>query len=181
MSTWDPASDILRSQRLMVGFEGTAWNEDLAFCIRALRPGGLVIQRCHLLAPPRFRTPADVFEWYRATCRGKPIFTSTRTHLDMLCVDAESGALDFVEFHQNIRQMYEEGKISDEEHGAYAALLEFNRITLYYSRTSEFEKQASQLFDLEGIYSGDDYACHEQHPVYLLRKQAVAPPLGARP
>ena len=77
--------------------------------------------------------------------------------------------------------MCEKGLISDEEHGAYAALLEFNRITLYYSGVSEFEKQASQYFHIEGIYNGEDYACHEQHPVYLLRKQAVAPPHSKRP
>jgi hypothetical protein len=147
----------------------------------ALRPGGLVIQRCHLLALPVFRTPSAVFEWYRSTCGGKPIFTSTRTHLDMLWVDPKSGALDFTVFHQKIREMYYKGMISDEEHGAYAALLEFNRIILYYSRVSGFETQASKHFHIEGIYNGEDYACHEQHPVYLLRKQAVAPPIsGAR-
>ncbi len=144
----------------------------------ALRPGGLAVQRCHLIAPPVFVDPVAVFEWYRSTCSGKPIFTSTRTHLDMLWLDKESGALDFVEFHQKIRQMHEEGKLSDEEHGAYSTLLEFNRITLYYSRKSEFERQSSRFFRIEGICNGNDYACHEQHPVYLLRKKAGVSPEG---
>jgi len=97
----------------------------------------------------------------------------------MLWLDTEDGALNFVEFHQKIRQMHKEGKISEEEHGAYAELLEFNRITLYYSRKSEFEKQVSQLFRIEGICNGNDYACHEQHPIYLLRKRALPTSRGA--
>ena len=96
------------------------------------------------------------------TCSGKLIFTSTRTHLDMLWLDKESGALDLWNSTEDW-QMYEEGEISDEEHAAYARLLELT-VYLDYSRKSEFEEQVF-ILRIEGIWNGNDYACHEQHPV----------------
>lgn len=168
---FEPSFDIILADGSMNMLPHSLHQRFIRNMHAALRVGGLAAQRCHLIAPPVFHEPVAVFEWYRSTCSGKPIFTSTRTHLDMLWLDKESGALDFVEFHRKIRQMYEEGKISDEEHAAYARLLEFNRITLYYSRKSEFEEQVLPFFRIEGIWNGNDYACHEQHPVYLLRRK----------
>ena len=46
MGRVDPAAARLIGQRLMVGFDGTAWNDDIAFCIGQLRVGGLILFGC---------------------------------------------------------------------------------------------------------------------------------------
>ncbi len=60
-----------------------------------LKPGGAAILRVHLLGPARFSTPGEVFEWYRTSARGEPVFSATRTHLDMLWVNRRTGRINF--------------------------------------------------------------------------------------
>jgi hypothetical protein len=136
-----------------------------------LNPGGLAALRVHLMESPRFADPAAVFHWYREAARKDPVFSATRTHLDMLWLDRGRQAIDFVEFHHNIRELHDSGAITDEEFAAYDNLLEFNKITLYYAGRDEFERRASRCFQIEDVRTGGDYTAHEQHPVYLLRRE----------
>lgn len=51
MGRLDPASEGLIGQRLMVGFDGTRWNADIEFCIRDLRPCGLILFAANIETP----------------------------------------------------------------------------------------------------------------------------------
>ncbi|MDJ0785082.1 MAG: glycoside hydrolase family 3 N-terminal domain-containing protein [Desulfosarcinaceae bacterium] len=51
MGKVDPAAARLIGQRLMVGFDGTAWNDDIAFCIGQLRVGGLILFAANIETP----------------------------------------------------------------------------------------------------------------------------------
>jgi beta-N-acetylhexosaminidase len=55
MPTLDPAADHLIGQRLMVGFDGTQWNADLAFCLSELAPGGLILFSANIQTPEQVR------------------------------------------------------------------------------------------------------------------------------
>ena len=55
MPTLDSATDRLVGQRLMVGFDGTQWNADLAFCIHKLMPGGLILFKINVDTPRQVR------------------------------------------------------------------------------------------------------------------------------
>jgi hypothetical protein len=138
---------------------------------RMLRPGGAALLRVHLLGPARFSTPRTVFEWYRSNARHEPVFSATRTDLDMLWVNRRTGRLNFPQFHRNIRQLYEAKIIEPEEFEAYDRLLAFNRINLYYTAREDFERLARRHFEIAGEYHGTDYTGSGNHPVYLLWKK----------
>lgn len=55
MGTHDPASEDLMGQRLMVGFDGTRWNADIEFCIRDLRPCGLILFAANIETPEQVK------------------------------------------------------------------------------------------------------------------------------
>ena len=55
MSDDAQAEDHLIGQRLMVGFDGVRWNADLAFCIRELLPGGLILFAANIETPDQVR------------------------------------------------------------------------------------------------------------------------------
>ena len=137
---------------------------------RMLRPGGAALLRVHLLGPARFSTPRSVFEWYRANARHEPVFSATRTDLDMLWVNRRTGRLNFPQFHRKMHQLHAAKIIEPDEFEAYDRLLAFNRITLYYATREDFERSAREHFEIAGVYHGADYAGSENHPVYLLRK-----------
>lgn len=134
----------------------------------ALRPGGLAALRVHLVRAPRFADAEAVFRWCRRRRRPAPVFSTTRTHLDMLWMDPRRQAVDFVEVHGRLHALHERGVITDDEFDAYDRLVAFNRITLHYARRRDFERDATRHFRIEGIARGRDYAADEQHPVYLL-------------
>ena len=136
----------------------------------AVRPGGLAMLRVHLLRAPRFADAEAVFEWYRRRPRPAAVFSTTRTHLDMLWMDRERQAVDFVDVHGRLRALHERGAIHNDEFEAYDRLVAFNRITLHYARRRDFERDVQRRFRIEGVVRGRDYAADEQHPVYLLRR-----------
>lgn len=132
---------------------------------------GWALLRVHLMGPPRFSSPAEVFEWYRASHLKEPVFSATRTYLDMLWVEPETLKLSFVEFHKKIQKLYDDKLMTPEEFIAYNQLLQFNKINLYYTTRESFEGLAMQYFHIEGVHFGGDYIGHQQHPVYVLRKK----------
>jgi hypothetical protein len=136
----------------------------------AVRPGGLAMLRVHLMRAPRFADAEAVFTWYRRRHRRAAVFSTTRTHLDMLWIDPRRQAVDFVEVHGRLRALHARGVITDEEFAAYDQLVAFNRITLHYAQRWDFERDATRHFRIEGIARGRDYAADTQHPVYLLRR-----------
>jgi len=146
-----------------------------AFLARAhamLTPGGLALLRVHLTAPPRFRDPAAVFAWYRTTDRREPVFTATRTHLDMLWLEPGSHRLNFGDCHARLERLHHDGVIGPDEFEGYHRLLRFNRIDLWYIARRRFEAMAAPWFDIQSIEHGCDYTGAAQHPVYLLRRRS---------
>jgi hypothetical protein len=135
-----------------------------------LKPGGAAILRVHMLGSARFSTPGEVFEWYRSCARGEPVFSATRTHLDMLWVDRRTGRINFPEYHQKINRLYRSKIISRNEFEAYNRLLRFNKIKMYYVTRQRFENMAREWFTIGGAYASDDYTGAAYHPIYFLRK-----------
>jgi hypothetical protein len=138
---------------------------------KLLDSGGLAVLRVHIIRPAVFTDVAEVFQWYRENKIEEPVFTATRNHLDMLWLDRKTLGIDFNSFHEKIREMHSNKVITHDEFCAYDRLLEYNRITLYHCAKENFEKRASELFEIENIFYGKDYLSHLHHPVYYLRKK----------
>ncbi|MGH7516657.1 MAG: hypothetical protein ACREOC_04185 [Gemmatimonadales bacterium] len=146
-----------------------------AFLARAhamVEPGGLALLRVHVTAPPRFRDPAAVFACWRATDRREPVFTATRTDLDMLWLEPGSLRLNFGDCHARLEQLHRDGMIEPDEFDAYHRLLRFNRIDLWYLTRRRFETLAAPWFDIVRVEHGCDYTGAAQHPVYVLRRRS---------
>lgn len=138
---------------------------------KLLKPNGLAVLRVHVIKPPVFTDPIEIFQWYRNSNCEEPVFMATRNHLDMLWLNHETQGIDFIDFHNRISEMHSYGLITNDEFNVYDELLEFNRITLYYCKKASFEKYASELFEIEHILYGKDYLNHLLHPIYYLRKK----------
>ena len=136
-----------------------------------LKPNGRALIRVHVAAAPSFSSAQDVFRWYRREAVDQPVFTATRTHLDMLWVEPKTLKISFPAYHQKIVQLHADGDITDDEFQSYHKLLEFNKINLWYTTRESFERAAREWFDVEASDCGQDYAGHNHHPVYALRKK----------
>jgi hypothetical protein len=136
-----------------------------------LVPGGLALFRVHLATEPRFRDAEEVFAWHRSHSGEQPVFSRTRTDLDMLWLEPETLRIDFAECHRRIRELFEREAITATEFEAYEPLLEFNRISLYYMTRESFEALAGRYFHVESVRCGDDYSGSSNHPIYALRKK----------
>lgn len=137
----------------------------------ALRPGGVALIRIHMKIPPRYHTPTEVFEAFRLGKLTGPVFSATRTQLDMLWLNPDTDSVRFSDVTAELERLYSEGHLRDEEYSAYSALAPYNRIELHYSRREVFETTVTKWFDLRYLDSGRDYTDHEQHPVYVLRRR----------
>ncbi len=136
-----------------------------------LNPQGLALLRVHLVGPPKFSSPQEVFKWYRTSKIDEPVFSATRTHLDMLWIDPETLKLNFSEYHKKIQQLYDNKFITVEEFDGYNRLLQFNRIDLYYTKREFFEHSALNYFQIESLSYGNDYSGHMNHPLYFLSRK----------
>ncbi|HET8624793.1 MAG TPA: hypothetical protein VFM14_14610 [Gemmatimonadales bacterium] len=143
----------------------------LATVYDMLAPGGLALLRVHLAAPPRFPDPAAVFRAYRSAGGGEPVFTATRTDLDMLWLEPGSLHLNFADCHARLERLYAQGVIRTEEFTGYHQLLRFNRIDFWYLARERFERLLAPWFDIEDIAHGCDYTLAAQHPLYTLRRR----------
>ena len=136
-----------------------------------LAPGGLALLRVHVAAPPCFRDPAAVFAWYRSTDGREPVFTATRTHLDMLWLEPGTLRLNFGDCHTRLQRLRDAGVIEPDEFEGYHRLLQFNRIDLWYTTRRRFETLAAHWFEIESVEHGCDYTGAAQHPLYVLRRR----------
>jgi hypothetical protein len=135
-----------------------------------LSPHGWVALRVHLAEPPKFSTLQEVFEWRRTHNSHEPVFSSTRTHLDMLWMEPETLKISFIDYHKRICTLNKDGLISHEEFLGYNTLLKFNKIELFYIRRKFFEKIIANYFVIKEVYDGNDYSRSIQHPIYFLQK-----------
>ena len=136
-----------------------------------LTPRGWLLIRVHLAESSKFTSPQEVFEWYRKSKIKEPVFTATRTHLDMLWLEPETLRLNFVEFHKKIQGLYDEKRITKKEFEEYNKVLHFNKINLYYTTRESFECLVSIFFHIESVSYGGDYTGYTHHPIYVLRKK----------
>jgi|WetSurMetagenome_2_1015567.scaffolds.fasta_scaffold57285_2 hypothetical protein len=137
---------------------------------KLLRTDGIALIRVHFYTPPVFSSPTEVFEWFRMKDPTEPVFSATRTQLDMLWVDPDTLCLDFIEFHRNIEEMFHDNLITSHEYQAYQMVLRYNRIKLYYLKQENFESWCSERFSIENIFYGNDYSSSKNHPLYVLRR-----------
>jgi hypothetical protein len=135
-----------------------------------LRPGGIGLMRIHVVTPPAFSTPLAVFKWYRTNCPHEPVFSATRTHLDMIWINREIMGINFVDYHEKIKHLHENQIITDHEFQAYNMLLNYNKINLYYIERYKFEEWCKDKFSIIDVLYGNDYPCSINHPIYVLRK-----------
>jgi hypothetical protein len=129
--------------------------------------------RVHLAGPPRFNSPQEAFVWHRKNTPKEPVFTATRTDLDMLWLEPETLKLNFVEFHKKIQMLYDAQLITPEEFEGYNKLLQFNKIDMFYTTSERFENLVSGLFHIESVRCGEDYTGCQQHPLYILMKKSL--------
>ena len=72
----------LAGQRLMVGFEGTGFNEDLKFLISELKVGGVILFAINIESPHQIKDLCRSIQDYARTCQQPPLF---------IAVDQEGG------------------------------------------------------------------------------------------
>jgi beta-N-acetylhexosaminidase len=72
----------MAGQRLMVGFEGTEFNQDLKFLINTIKVGGLVLFSQNLSAPGQIKKLTSSIQAYAASCGQPPLF---------IAIDQEGG------------------------------------------------------------------------------------------
>ncbi len=132
---------------------------------------GWAILRVHLAEPPRFSTPREVFEWHRSHNSHEPVFSSTRTHLDMLWMEPETLRISFVDYHKKICTLNENSVITNKEFLAYNTLIKYNKIELFYTTHNYFKKIVADYFLIKEVYSGNDYSRSIQHPIYFLQRK----------
>jgi len=135
-----------------------------------LKPQGLALLRVHIISPPGFSDPSEVFRWHRNNNTNEPVFSATRTHLDMLWLEPETLKIDFEQYHRNIQKLYADNLISLEDFTAYDKLLRYNKINLYYTERETFENTVTKYFNIENVAYGNDYSSASNHPIYILRK-----------
>ena len=82
MQTDTFSNEQLAGQRLMVGFEGTAFNADLKFLIQHLKIGGVILFSINIEAPDQLKELCRSIQDYAATCRQPAMF---------IAVDQEGG------------------------------------------------------------------------------------------
>jgi hypothetical protein len=131
--------------------------------------GGLVLLRVHLAQPPRHQTPRAVFEWYRAESAGVPVFTATRTDLDMLWLEPDTLRIRFPDVHRRIEALHAEDVITQDEFHGYDRLAAFNEIDLYYTTRARLDALIDSRFVIEACIDGGDYPGSPQHPIFALR------------
>lgn len=136
-----------------------------------LAPGGVALIRVHIATPPRFSHAEDVFAWHRTRPEGGPVFSRTRTDLDMLWLEPETLRISFPDYHRRIRRLFHQGKITQDELDAYETVLEVNTIDLHYTTRGSFEEMARSYFELDSVSTGADYYGASNHPMYALRKR----------
>jgi beta-N-acetylhexosaminidase len=76
------SNEQLAGQRLMVGFEGTEFNEDLKFLISRLNVGGIILFAINIESPDQIKDLCRSIQDYARTCRQPPLF---------IAVDQEGG------------------------------------------------------------------------------------------
>jgi beta-N-acetylhexosaminidase len=76
------SDEQLAGQRLMVGFEGTALNQDLKFLINRLKIGGIILFAINIESPDQIKDLCRSIQDYARTCRQPPLF---------IAVDQEGG------------------------------------------------------------------------------------------
>ena len=76
------SNDQLVGQRLMVGFEGTEFNEDLKFLIGRLNVGGVILFAINIESPDQIKDLCRSIQDYARACQQPPLF---------IAVDQEGG------------------------------------------------------------------------------------------
>ena len=82
MRTASFSNDQLAGQRLMVGFNGTRFNEDLKFLINRLKVGGVILFAGNLESPDQIKDMCHTIQDYAQSCEQPPLF---------IAVDQEGG------------------------------------------------------------------------------------------
>jgi beta-N-acetylhexosaminidase len=78
----DDILDRIAGQRLMAGFDGAAFNDDLRFLIATLKVGGIVLFKRNIQTPEQVGTLCRTAQEYAAICGQPPLF---------IAVDQEGG------------------------------------------------------------------------------------------
>jgi beta-N-acetylhexosaminidase len=76
------SDEQLAGQRLMVGFEGTEFNEDLKFLINRLKIGGFILFAINIESPDQIKELCRSIQDYARICQQPPLF---------IAVDQEGG------------------------------------------------------------------------------------------
>ncbi len=180
-ATIPAAADVVLGDGSLNMLPGSKHAAFLRRVANMLAPGGMAILRVHLFEPPRFTSSAEVFAWYRAVAAPEPVFSATRTHLDMLWASRRTRRVHFPDYHRKVQQLYSANVITLPEFEAYNRLLRFNKISLYYTTRDRFEAMAARWFTICGTHGAHDYTGAAQHPLYFLRKRQSPPNGHARP
>jgi hypothetical protein len=142
----------------------------LANIHKMLKSKGLALLRIHVIAPPVFDSPQQVFEWYRRNKANTPVYSTTRSYLYALWLEPDTMKLSNIEFLTKVQELYRDGIITDAE---YEGLNDIKncKVTIQYTTKELFEKLISSYFEIESVNYAEDYPLHTNHPIYFLRKK----------
>ena len=66
----------MAGQRLMIGFEGTALNDELKYAIDHMKIGGIILFAINLVSPQQIRSLCAAAQEYAAACGQPPLFVA---------------------------------------------------------------------------------------------------------
>ena len=134
-----------------------------------LKPGGLFLVRMHLAKPPAFDSPEGVFRWSRLPPqRRHDVFTTTRTHLEMLWKDSQHG-VHFPSTVARLEAMWQNGSITEEEYMVYKRLQHPSQeFRMWYIDESHFRRMLHPWFRVWHSIAADDYPASNHHPMMAL-------------
>ena len=120
MKTTNNSKKQIAGQRLMVGFDGTYFNDDLRFIIDQIKAGGIILFARNLETPEQIKNLCDDVQDYAEKCGQPPLF---------IAIDQEGGQVarlkkPFTQFPGNPQMNHEK----DAVHFAQVTAIELNGV-----------------------------------------------------
>jgi len=135
-----------------------------------LTPKGLAVLRIHVSDNLQFKSPQEVFDWYRHSCPEVPVYKATKTFLSLLWLDPVTRKTPPHDLFRNIDALYHDGVITREEFEGFQ-FARSSATDVHYTEKAVFEALCEGLFSVEAVSHAHDYPSHAHHPVYALRKK----------
>lgn len=88
----------------------------------------------------------------------------------MLWMNADTGEVNFGECNRRLAILHADGKLTEPEWSAFAAISSFNAISLHYTDQADMKRWISGRFVVEETCWANDYPRSECHPIWIMRR-----------